>query len=514
MSDIFVRRLSAAVYKCRSHSYKQNVKPKNMMLKIVAGACLAFLATVFVFWQNEHSSLDKKDSYMNLMSAYNIFESGTFSSINPDQSTVYPDMYREPLFPFLLSLGISVLPKPQTFNATCLGEGPDCKFLRDGLRLINGVFWFGICFFVFCFFSIILGSSFSGGLFILLFSLFPVFEIDRFTTELAAGFFLTLHSMALYFCGGDIKNGRIKLSLIAGSFFTLGLLVLVKAVFYYWLIILSGLYFLWIICTYFNRNPRRLRWGKALIPLFLGWVTVGGWQLRNYNLFGALSVSDRGGVVLALRAEFLHATPGEIGAAFAHFFPSRPKTIKKSLMRAIDSKDLLMIDRKNPESYYQRVKGKQKVYIEQEMQIGHRISYNDEFQSNARNMILSSPIKHLGLSVLFAWRGSFLTPKPGEKLLKLSGYKSLREAYSWFLLFLVPAFLFTFMKKLWRQEWAETLFLMPALFSFSIHAIATHYIPRYSEPLYPIWLITFVLGLLTVYHQAARRVTLIASQRK
>jgi dolichol kinase len=64
-------------------------------------------------------------------------------------------------------------------------------------------------------------------------------------------------------------------------------------------------------------------------------------------------------------------------------------------------------------------------------------------------------------------------------------------AYS---LFFAPALLYLLIR-LARSKDRRLLFLAPALYSYLFHSLITHYIPRYSIPLVPIFLIALVSGI-------------------
>jgi hypothetical protein len=102
------------------------------------------------------------------------------------------------------------------------------------------------------------------------------------------------------------------------------------------------------------------------------------------------------------------------------------------------------------------------------------------------------------LTLPFAYRGAFV--QVGVNV------KRVPAALLYFTLmysvFFVPA-LIALTIRLARKRDPRWLFLVPALYSYAFHSLITHYIPRYSVPLVPIFLIALV-SVIGLKHEAGR----------
>jgi hypothetical protein len=118
----------------------------------------------------------------------------------------------------------------------------------------------------------------------------------------------------------------------------------------------------------------------------------------------------------------------------------------------------------------------------------------------ARDVIFENWTKHVALSFMFGLRGSFV---------ELPVFNLTREAYGnpiakvirrltglaeWAAILYVPAMIASIAILGVRRDWTLLYFFLPALFSFAIHAGMTHYIPRYSSPVTPIWIVGLVFA--------------------
>jgi len=124
----------------------------------------------------------------------------------------------------------------------------------------------------------------------------------------------------------------------------------------------------------------------------------------------------------------------------------------------------------------------------------------------ARDVILENWTRHVTLSFVFGLRGSFVYLQEfdlasyGGPVAALARF--LNGLAEWAVIFHVPAMFASIAVLGLRRDWSRVYFFMPAFFSFAIHAGATHYLPRYSDPLIPIW----IVGLVFVGREVFRRV--------
>jgi hypothetical protein len=131
----------------------------------------------------------------------------------------------------------------------------------------------------------------------------------------------------------------------------------------------------------------------------------------------------------------------------------------------------------------------------------------------ARDVIFENWTKHVALSFIFGLRGSFVELPRFNLTRKVSGdpvaevIRRLTGLAEWAAIFHVPAMIASIAILGVRRDWPRFYFFLLALFSFAIHAGVTHYLPRYSSPLTPIWIagLLFAGGeLLRVVRRALR----------
>ena len=151
--------------------------------------------------------------------------------------------------------------------------------------------------------------SIAAGLFYLV--LLPPLD----TSIVIAAFLLFVHAVL---AAETWRKPRLVTAVISGL--ALGLLVLTKAVFQYWLV---GVALLWITGLWWD-GPRR----RALLPAAMALLIGAGiltlpWMVRNAVQVGHFSISGRSGELLAIRAEYGRMTWSEVRGAFAFYLPMK-----------------------------------------------------------------------------------------------------------------------------------------------------------------------------------------------
>jgi hypothetical protein len=97
--------------------------------------------------------------------------------------------------------------------------------------------------------------------------------------------------------------------------------------------------------------------------------------------------------------------------------------------------------------------------------------------------------KHLALTATFAYRGSFIKMVAENSLVPIR------------LVYIISMFAVLYLA-LKQQHIGIIFFLLPALFSYGIHAFASHYISRFSVPLIPCLAIAFLWLILRFNHKS------------
>ena len=123
-------------------------------------------------------------------------------------------------------------------------------------------------------------------------------------------------------------------------------------------------------------------------------------------------------------------------------------------------------------------------------------------QTAAKKLYLENWIKQISLTAVFAIRGSDFVRNGHKRALEKMGPlgDSILNTFifvcRWVgFLFFVPMAIFVCYRGIKARRFDYMGLTLPALYGFSIHAVATHFISRYSDQLAPIFILIFVFGL-------------------
>ncbi len=304
-----------------------------------------------------------------------------------------------------------------------------------------------------------------------------------------------------------------RYGLLAGLL--LGLLVLTKAAFLYISLVLLLMVLLMLLLW---RMPWRFLATQAIV-LAMMLVVVVPWMWRNYTHFDAWEVAGRGPNVLITRAYKSQMSHEEFKGAFYAYAPASLKKLMKSVtgFSATDREKggrLQRFTRFFGTDEVCRAKGDEACAIG--YYIRANIRYNNMMADYAKRyphdpararvegdaavkklalqMIKQNIAGHLKTSLVFAWRGAWPCNKVDgrwfkhEKAYLQPAWQELVPFFG-LCLMLVFAVIALFKK---QQDWLVLTWLGTA--SFGFYALASHFIPRYSEMFLPIWLICLVFA--------------------
>jgi hypothetical protein len=480
---------------------------------IAAGLLLAFLLGLAVqlpaadggrFWVSDRQKYP--------LIAYNLVEHGAYHS-DPAYGlrlergdAIVPYALRAPGYPFFLASVFAMSRHFDGVDPTCLiTDGcPGATALRRDVQRASAV----VAALLVPATAVVAGVAFGGWPAAIAACVLVLFSVPNNDQSRLAALFLLGHAgfgMLAY-----RALGRRRLAFAAASGVLLAMLILTRAIFLYWLfpLVVMG-------CAQFvmQRRTRGESGAAATLAIVsLAVLLVMPWMARNSAVGSRFAVSDQRGSLLAIRAEYSEISWSELLGGFAYYLPRAPDTLRdlrRSLMRAVvpAAHDYQRFNRNNSGGFYRRAKRQSGAVAERAREdpawmVGKRGRHGRDVALDraARDLILENWTKHIGLSFVFGLRGSFVYIQKFD----LAAYGSpiaaaarrLNGLAEWAVIFHVPAMFASIAILAFRRDWSRVYFFMPALFSFVIHAGTTHYLPRYSDPLIPIWIVGLVfIGL-------------------
>lgn len=332
------------------------------------------------------------------------------------------------------------------------------------------------------------------------------YHAGNLLTETLAALTLTLAAASMVWL---VQTRRLRVAAVAGV--SLGALALTKAAALY--VALLAIPLLVLSMFLFGLLSRRgALFTLAVTALFFA-LTVTPWMTRNYLEFGDFALAQRGGVVLYTRALKNDMSMEEYGGTFyayapgavrRHVFESllgfRPQDLQPGgrYARLIryppgEARVVMQGDVEGAVSFFGKAWA-MKLRLEDQMEAAGRPKSEADrvLQETAMDMIADAPAKHLALTVPFAWRG--LWSFPGRSLL----------ADATNLLAFVTLLAFPLLA-IWRRRLDWLAFSLVAVGMFAFHALLTHFISRYSEPLNPPAVVAVLVLLHALFGHLKRR---------
>jgi len=422
--------------------------------------------------------------------AYNTLKYGVYSrgrSLDPS-----PDMRREPGWPLFLMTSMLLNPSIDLKDSPtkCIARGEDkCIEAITWLKIINIIFLMmcaliaslivykilnNVLFSLFCFLMI----SLSGTL--------GKYAVS-FYNEILTALLILLVSYSLY----NLVNNTYskKRTVIFGLL--LGILILTKAIFYYFIFI-SGI----CLFVYWKINKislKRSLYGTAIL-LFAAFILIGPWKIRNYINFKTFSLAERSGIVLLTRSYFNEAVSKDyIGSII--LYSSRIDWIKKKYRKRIDTKLL----RELKSSKYKRDAYSLRDKLSSERGLKHPELDNYMFKLGA-SRILTGIDKHIlavvpvSLKGMFSERGYGFYNKNtsvtvGKKYFNFDVSKYFYSLNAFPNILYMISFVITIFLGLIKKKYSLLFFLLPSIYLFAMYASFSHFLARYSAPLIPIYVI-------------------------
>lgn len=397
-----------------------------------------------------------KDAEQYVTFAYNLAHRGVFSLEGDPEREAAPSAYREPGYPALLAIGIRLIPGIRAMSLEAIlseEEQPrlaPLKHIQLALILLTVLMAGALI-------SELTGNgplTVTGtaliGLDASILSLADPFLSEVLIAPLFAGLSWRLAVLARR----PTSAGFAVAGALTGS------LALTRAAFYYFWMPAAAI----MILIAWRRPDRRSLMLKGLAAFLAAFfVLVAPWMARNKVRFDRFFLAERGGMILAIRAEMDMMTRPEYLAAFLHFTNSR--FLRDRLLPAWLGEEAAV--RFGPEAggFVQTARDRRAALLDQmkDRALADRALFNE-----ALGRIASHPFRHLAVTLPLAHRGIYVERSSAMSLLLflLAGAAMAR------------AFV--------RRDAAALAAFAPALLSFGFHAFLTHNIPRYNVFLVPI----------------------------
>lgn len=434
----------------------------------------------------------QKDGREYYCAAANLYTFGIFSAdcrTTPKQAEeLVPTMNREPglsllLAPtFVISATIDAPTKPDVRQCDASSSAP-CKKLRSQQRQVLVLLFSALTILVYFVIQDLTSQPKLAGAGAILsaFGNGVIVHMNDFYSELPATILVLTFAWMLY------RSSAAKQTITRpiGAGIALGLLALTKAVYFYLIPVLAVVAVVWSAAV----RDRTIIFRGFIITLVAS-VLISPWLIRNSTYFDRPTVSGRDGNVMAIRAQFAEMSWRQYRTGYLYFTPLVGPELAKALGSA--SEDIKMFDRKNPEGFLQR-------YRRGEGGTGiPKGADQDELRHRSLHVFAENLPMQLALVPLMAYRGAFL-PVGSYRLSEIPRERAglaltTVSVATLLIIFLLPAFLLNFIYDVVNRNYAMVLFHSPVLYTIGIHAALTHYIPRYSLPLFGILVIELCLA--------------------
>ena len=342
--------------------------------------------------------------------------------------------------------------------------------------------------------------------------------LTRETGSVLAGFLLLLHAAgaAIWWRGPFPGRGaRLLVGVVSGL--ALGALVLTKAVFQYWL----ACFTLIVPIALWRAGAGKGKRGPtaaAAAMLVAAWCLPAPWIAVTAARTGQVSVSERRGELLAIRAEYGRMTWAEVRGAFAYFLPDTGSArnsrhghadpggagaVRAWAMNRLapEPHGYARFDRDNPDGFYYRAARSVRGDVHRRMdridprwrdtvtEGGWTIPDIDEaiLERAALELMREDWLKHAVLTLAFLERGAAVWGDvPRRKVYAGPLHAVLRAAAVPLAYCFLPALGVVLVLAWRRRDPALACLGLPAAYVFAVHAAATHFLPRYAFPLVPL----------------------------
>lgn len=407
-------------------------------------------------------------------------EAGVEPYVTEDGVVTWPSASRAPAYLLFLATSLHLHPDAGAVDRDCMIDRPPsslCREVRQDLKLGNVLLFTLLTLLTYAVTRQLSGSAVAGFFAALLVASSEslAYMADTLRSEVLAAFLFCLASSALLWAWQ--RPGLLRCGFVGICF---GALALCQPIYLYAIIPLSVV--LAIRLARFRSIALKPGMAAACfgVSLVAFSLTVGPWLLRNHHYFGTYNVTGTGAATLRIRAEYDQMTWREYIASFAYWAGDGRERIAGTFF----PEDWYhRLDRDNSATGYYRIAKGRGAQLFRETGLAGR-ELKEALGQEAKSMIFADPVKHVLVSIPFAWRGLYaesglsIHPRP----MKLSGLMTrlIQNPLYWI------AAVFCIVHGLRRRDYRYLVFATLVFWGWASYAGGSHYIPRYSYPFIPI----------------------------
>lgn len=438
--------------------------------------CLALMA-----YKSNMQNPDYADSRQYIASAYNLSNYGIYSQDLRNGTNVAPGIGREPGYPYVLSFLFDLkFDKMDSITPSCLTTSEGC-----GLAPYSSAQWLNRIFFALAGISMFwatykifntLALATVGGASVWL---NPKMQssMDQVVSDPLA--LLLVCSLTLSFIFAALANSKKNTLLFsASSGIILGLLILTKAIFLYFLYAIIGIGFIYLLFLLLSKGRAKIT--QIALPMLLliifSAISPALWMKRNSEITGGYLLTDsREGIALSARNIFHSMSVEEYFTAFLYWTPSFGDNLAR---RYLPERAWERFNTRDANGFFlagHHNFGKEvRKLIETKNVTGQEAT---AIHTNALKMeILDNPVKHALTTIPLFYRGIIR-----DNFIPLS----------------LIGLIFLFYKCIKRREVLLLIALSPSLFNMIFYPLVSLNVGRYqitAAPAFAFGLVAFVIA--------------------
>lgn len=451
-------------------------KKKIISFSILLVFLMVFVAG-FAYLYKKINVTTRADASQYITYAYNLAKENKFS-MSTEDTDVKLSAYREPAYPFLLSLAFRVtniteIPRKQIFYKDI--ESGQIAIKREISSIFKPYANLGIVIYLLTGLIMFLiarkitdSTSLAVAAPLLLVFLMPKIYVLTLCNESLAFMLVALLTYTLVI----LAFNKAKTSVFAISGLVLGVLVLTKAHFMF-LWFLLAVYFVFFLLRGFEfRDIIK----KVSIFIIAYWILVFPWMYRNYTHFNSFYITNRGGIVLNTRVEYNKMNLKEYILSFGYF--SQIDFINNALLKTkyFKNDDIERLNRNNPNGFYETSKKYRKnmgKHIRSD-----KVSCDRQLTRESINWIISHPLKHLAVSIPLGILGISYS----------NNLFSLILGYICFIAFMIAS-----IRGFKNKDYILLSLVSVSLYNYMFMTFITHNIPRYNIVIIPMMIVCLVI---------------------